>query len=118
MSHRLREGAILGLSATALAGLHWIPLADRPGFTLCAFYWLTGKLCPFCGMTRALAHLAKGEWQSGLQMHPLSPIVFGLILVAFGVSALRLLRLEPPQAAIPWKLVTALFAVVGFIRMM
>jgi hypothetical protein len=47
-------------------------------------------------MTRALAHLAKGEWRSALAVHPLAPLIAGELLLgwlawgagAFGISGI------------------------------
>ena len=62
-----------GLAGLALASLFhvWVPPED-PRFVICLFRRLTGIPCPGCGMTRAFAHLAKGEWAAAWVSHPLS----------------------------------------------
>ncbi|HEX5722392.1 MAG TPA: DUF2752 domain-containing protein [Acidimicrobiia bacterium] len=52
-------------------------MAEIP--TLCPFALLTGSACPGCGMTRALAHLFRGDWSAAWAFHPLAPL---LVLVA------------------------------------
>jgi hypothetical protein len=55
--------------------------------------------CPGCGMTRAFAHLAKGEWGAALRDHPLAPLLaveLGLLWVAWGASLAGLVRLRLP----------------------
>ena len=46
--------------------------------------------CPGCGLTRAFAHLAKGEWREALVLHPLSPIVAAELGVGWGAWGLAL----------------------------
>jgi hypothetical protein len=84
--------AVVGL--LGLAGLFllhvWTPSGDTR-FSLCLWRRLSGIPCPGCGMTRAFAHLAKGEWRSALAVHPLAPLVAGELLLgwlAWGAGAL------------------------------
>src|SRR5205807_8780089 len=51
----------------------YTPGTDLP---VCGFHWLTGRLCPLCGLTRGLFQLAKGHWQAAIDYHALSPLVF------------------------------------------
>jgi len=39
------------------------------------FRRVSGVPCPGCGMTRAFAHLAKGQWGEAVRDHPLSFLV-------------------------------------------
>jgi hypothetical protein len=43
--------------------------------------------CPGCGLTRAVMHCLRGDWQAGLQYHLFAPvvIVFLLTLICSGV---------------------------------
>ena len=52
----------------------WYSPPAQPSFRLCPFLWLTGKLCPLCGLTRAFCALAKGHWTQAIQFHALSPL--------------------------------------------
>ncbi|MES1242806.1 MAG: DUF2752 domain-containing protein [Acidobacteriota bacterium] len=68
--------ALAGLAGlAALALLHvWIPDPD-PARALCPSRRFLGIPCPGCGLTRAFAHLAKGEWSAALIAHPLAPVL-------------------------------------------
>ena len=91
--------ALTGLAGLAgLVLLHfWVP---APGLqnSVCLFRRLTGIPCPGCGMTRAFAHLAKGEWAAAARDHLLAyPLAaeIGLLWLAWGVTlkAARPIRL-------------------------
>ena len=85
--------ALLGLLGLAgLALLHfWTPFDDIR-YSLCLSRRL-GLPCPGCGMTRAFAHLAKGEWRAAVSVHPFSPVLAAELVLgwlAWGVHLLRL----------------------------
>ncbi|HEX3527203.1 MAG TPA: DUF2752 domain-containing protein [Thermoanaerobaculia bacterium] len=91
--------ALTGLAGLAgLLLLHvWVP---APGLqnSICLFRRLTGIPCPGCGMTRAFAHLAKGEWAAAARDHLLAyPLAaeIGLLWLAWGATlkAARPIRL-------------------------
>lgn len=77
------------LGAAGLALLHlWTP-SDDVRFSICLSRRLLGLPCPGCGMTRAFAHLAKGEWRSALAAHPFAPLLAAELLfgwLAWGVA--------------------------------
>jgi len=83
----------------------WVP-PEGAGFAVCALRRFTGLPCPGCGMTRALAHLAKGEWSAALRDHPLAPLLaaeLALSWAAWGGAAaglLRLPRLTKPELVV------------------
>jgi hypothetical protein len=88
---------LAGLAGLAgLAVLHlWTPSGD-PTSAVCLLRRLFHLPCPACGMTRAFAHLAKGEWAAAVAIHPLSPAVaIELVLgwAAWGISFASPLRL-------------------------
>jgi hypothetical protein len=68
---------------TLLAGLAFLPVPANAMFSVCGFRWLSGIPCPLCGMTRALSFLLKGQWESALRFHSLSPVVLSLLLITF-----------------------------------
>lgn len=75
-----------------LAGLTafhaWTPSGDASG-SICLSRRLLHLPCPGCGMTRAFAHLAKGEWAAAAKDHPLSFVLaleLGLGWAAWGAA--------------------------------
>jgi len=70
--------------------LAFLPFPLLPRVSLCGFLWLTGRPCPFCGMTRALACLLKGDLTLALTFHPLSPLALTALLVLFLGSPCRM----------------------------
>jgi hypothetical protein len=88
--------ALAGVAGlAALAVLHsWVPPASA-AFAICPLRRFTGLPCPGCGMTRAFAHLAKGEWTAAVHDHPLAPALaaeLALLWAAWGGAAAGLLR--------------------------
>jgi Protein of unknown function (DUF2752) len=83
-----RSWALAGL--VGLAGavvLHfWVPLPGAQ-HSFCFVRRLTGIPCPGCGMSRAFAHLAKGEWAAAARDHPLAYLLAAeaaLVWLAWG----------------------------------
>ena len=70
-----------GISGSILMLLAYLPFPLQSHISLCGFLWLTGRPCPFCGLTRALACLLKGDLALSLTFHPLSPLAFAALLV-------------------------------------
>lgn len=66
---------------------------NDPDLALCFSRRVLQLSCPGCGLTRALAHFAKGEWRATIEMHPLAPflaieavtlwVVWGLVLSGY-----------------------------------
>ncbi len=52
-----------------------------PDVVVCPFRWLTGKLCPLCGMTHAFSAIGHGEYMRALTYNPLGPLFWGLFLL-------------------------------------
>jgi hypothetical protein len=63
--------------------LAFLPISSEPQKPFCGFLWLTGRPCPFCGLTRALACLLKGDLALALTFHPLSPLALTALLIMF-----------------------------------
>lgn len=72
-----------------LACLWYFQLPEEPRFRVCGFYWLTGRNCPFCGLTRAFFALAKGHWREAVGFNALSPLAFLMCLSLLGKSPVR-----------------------------
>lgn len=96
MTARLRNVRLWVLAGFAglagLAALHvWEPSPD-PRSSICLSRRLLHLPCPGCGLTRASAHLAKGEWGAALADHPLVPVLaaeLALGWIAWGVLLAR-----------------------------
>lgn len=64
-----------GIGAVGLLGLGFLHLWTPVGgasTSVCLFRRILGLPCPGCGLTRAFAHLAKGEWRQAAADHPFS----------------------------------------------
>jgi hypothetical protein len=82
----------------------WVPASGLQN-TVCLFRRLTGIPCPGCGMTRAFAHLAKGEWAAAAHDHPLAfPLAAEIVLtwLAWGAALLGRLPLRLPVRYEGW----------------
>jgi hypothetical protein len=95
--------------ATVYAGLWYFTPPDNPRFQLCGFHWLTGRPCPFCGLTRAMFALAKGHVAQAVHFNALSPLAAAMLLSLFWNSPIR---------ARLWTAGLAAFAVYGVYRLM
>ncbi|HEY0510352.1 MAG TPA: DUF2752 domain-containing protein [Thermoanaerobaculia bacterium] len=98
-----RPWLLAGLAGLiGLAVLHvWTP-SDDPATAICLSRRLLHLPCPACGLTRAFAHLAKGEWSAALALHPLAPVlaleaVLGWL--GWGVALLRRRSFRLPVTA-------------------
>jgi len=78
-----------------------------PDLPLCGFRWLTGRLCPLCGLTHALFALARGHVAEALRWHALSPLA---------AAMLAAMCWNPPRLARLWLPCAALFGVYGVWR--
>lgn len=92
--------ALAGLAGLAGAVvLHlWVP-GSGPETSFCFSRRVLGLPCPGCGLTRAFAHMAKGQWSAALAAHPLAPVLAAeivLVWLAWGRAALRNSSPIPP----------------------
>ena len=84
------RNALKWASAGALLiALRVFTISSTEPFQFCGFHRLTGRLCPFCGLTRALFALAKGEWNAAIHWNALSPLGFAMLLSLFWSGAYR-----------------------------
>ncbi len=86
---------------------YFTPPAD-PSVRLCGFHWLTGRDCPFCGLTRGLFALAKGDWSQAIHFNALTPLGFTMLFA---------LVFDAPWLARLWTFGIAAFAVYGICRL-
>lgn len=112
-----------GTAGSVLALLTFLPLPLKPQIPLCGFLWLTSRPCPFCGLTRALACLWKGELGTALSLHPLSPLAFAALLIIFLGSSLGVAWPEARCLCVPkeasrrfWSACLLLFLAYGALR--
>lgn len=100
---------LTGLAGLAgLAILHvWVPSGDAAS-AVCLSRRLFHLPCPGCGMTRAFAHLAKGEWSAALHDHPLSPALAVELIAGWSVWGLAAVVGHPLR--LPVRLETLLLA--------
>jgi hypothetical protein len=87
---------LLGLGAAAVFTV-WSP-PEEARYSICLTRRTTGMPCPACGMTRALAHLAKGEWAQAWAAHPMAPILGAQALLAWLYWGLAAWRGRTPSA--------------------
>jgi hypothetical protein len=85
--------ALAGLAALGgfLLFRVWVPAPGSEN-TVCLLRRLSGLPCPGCGMTRAFAHLAKGEWSAAASDHLLAYgalAELGLGWLAWGAALAR-----------------------------
>ena len=70
--HRLKR-LVLALVIYATFPVAWFirPIVGRNNITICFFRTVTGRPCPFCGLTRAFAFAIHGEFGEAFHYHPL-----------------------------------------------
>ena len=93
---RVRQlaGAALLLGAFPVA--HALtPFLLRDTVPLCPFRIATGKPCPLCGLTRAIALATHGRWRAAFALNPLWPLfaatmlLLGFLLLADALAGRR-----------------------------
>ncbi|MFI5372361.1 MAG: DUF2752 domain-containing protein, partial [Candidatus Eisenbacteria bacterium] len=60
--------------------------------SVCLLRQVAHVACPTCGMTRALALLAAGDWRSALALHPWAPALAIQIVSGWALWGLALVR--------------------------
>ena len=63
--------AALAFVALAFVALRRLAPDADPDHALCWLRRTAHLACPTCGLTRALAALARGEWRAALTLHPM-----------------------------------------------
>jgi hypothetical protein len=82
-------------AASAFFLVGWVGPPWGRGFTFCGFRRITGIPCPGCGMTRAMAALARGELVAALHLHPFAPLVLAQAVALWTKVGDSLLRRRP-----------------------
>ncbi len=80
---RLVSGLLVVVAVTVLILARWLPPSptgygthQRLLLPPCLLHALTGIPCPFCGMTTAFAHMARGEVREAFRCHVLGPALY------------------------------------------
>jgi Protein of unknown function (DUF2752) len=84
-----------------------VAVPSTPVLTVCGYHWLTGRMCPLCGLTRGVFSLVKGHWREAVGFNALTPLVFVMLLGS--VAGIRFRRRE-------WTGAAAIFAAYGIAR--
>jgi hypothetical protein len=71
---------VTGSLLMLLASFPFLWMGNLP---VCAFRWLTGQLCPLCGLTHGLAALLHGDGRGAWQSNPLSFLAMAMLLYGF-----------------------------------
>lgn len=107
----------LTLFATAWTILPAVAHSTR---TICLFRIATGRPCVFCGLTRAFAYAAHGDFAMASAFHPYWWVFVLLILAASTVAGVDLVkktnRLENLWGRVPLWSTTALLLFLSFLR--
>jgi len=98
-------------AAAVYAGLWYFKPPDHSRFQICGFHWLTGRPCPFCGLTRAMFAIAKGHIAQAAHFNALSPLAAVMLLSLFWKGPFRS-RLRDRL----WTSGLAAFAIYGVYR--
>jgi hypothetical protein len=96
-----------GASIAAFLALWYFSVPADPAVRLCGFFWLTGRPCALCGLTRALFALAKWHWTEAVHFNALSPLAFAMLFALFWEGSIRTWL---------WRGGAAAFAVYGVCR--
>jgi hypothetical protein len=85
----IASAVLLGTFPAAFVAKHWIVTTT---LILCPFRAVTGRLCVFCGLTRALAYATHGEFSEAYRLHPFwwaAAALIGLMGLASLVKAVH-----------------------------
>lgn len=96
----LRVVVVLGVFAV-------LAVITPPDLPFCGFRWLTGRPCPLCGLTHALAALAKGHFAEAIHLHALSPLA---VILLFAIA-------WRPDHNRAWQVCAVVFTLYGALRM-
>ena len=91
----------------------------------CTFLWLTGRPCPFCGMTRSLLAIMRGAFTEAFKLNFFGPVIataagLWMLNCAVGFACGRRAVMGPSLVAVNWwivRVVLALWAVYWLLRL-
>ena len=95
----------LGGVGAGLALRAWTPV-DDPAHAICALRQIAHVGCATCGLTRALAALARGDLQASLALHPMAAALVVQLAAAWVLWGAGLARGRSFMAGVrvPWVL--------------
>lgn len=82
IKHLAWAGGLLSILPLTYIASPWLDRDSLP--MLCPFRCVTGRPCPFCGLTRAIAAATHFQWSKALHLNPLWPLA-GAIILLFAV---------------------------------
>lgn len=103
---RRRAHSVLAGILTVLGiGLAYYVFYRATGLGIpCPIRLVTGRLCPGCGMTRAMAALLQGNLSEACRQNRLVPIVIPVLIVYGGIKAVQYVRRGESDYAV-WEIV-------------
>lgn len=104
-------------SLVLVTGALVVATASEDGPTLCPFALVTGVACPLCGMTRAAAHLIRGDLAEAAASHPLVFLVVASVLVYLAIALSGRRMRNPRWTGTLWLGGAAIVIVVWLIRL-
>lgn len=66
----------------------------------CTFHEITGMPCPFCGITRSMILVSRGDIAGGFRSHPLGPVVLMVSIFIVLASPFALMRKSQDEETI------------------
>ena len=90
---RRLKSTLKALLIVVCAGFAYIMVFRMTGIGVpCLFRTMTGRLCPFCGMTHALGELSKGHFAQAMSYNALSLTLFPVMLIYIGWREYRYVK--------------------------
>ena len=123
---RVFHGIVAGLVAAVF--LASVLQADRwnlgrlspiggDGATTCLLRRLTGLPCATCGMTRSFCAVGRGAFGEAFRLHPLGPVLFGILAVVFvrsvGIAVVGRRWLDGTARMLVWSIPVLLAATLS-----
>jgi hypothetical protein len=69
-----------------------LPHGGVDGLKLCPLYYLTGHLCPFCGMTRGFVAITHFDISAAVDFNPGTPLIYAAFVYLLWASFRALQR--------------------------
>ena len=119
----IRKEDIEGIIASgALITSAILPHGQVDSLNLCPWYHLTGRQCPFCGMTRGFVAMTHIDFQAAIDFNLGTPLVY-IAFVYFSLRSIIPRIIEGKEIQVPkpayniWLISTiAVFAVMAWDR--